>query len=132
MVIMLTTVVVAGATVMVSDLVAVCAVGVVASITLTVKLNTPEAVGVPEIVPLPALKLTPVGSDPALIDHVYGVVPPLAERVVEYLFSVCAEGSPPVVTERDDGAAALLEPPRKATLAHPAYIKPTSTATVAQ
>ena len=79
-IVVMLTKVVTGATVMVSDLVAVCAVGSVASITLTVKLKTPEPVGVPEIVPVPALKFTPGGNDPALIDHVYGVVPPLAER----------------------------------------------------
>ena len=73
----------ADATVMASDLVAVCAVGRVASITLTVKLKTPEPVGVPEIVPVPTLKLTPGGRDPELIDHVYGAMPPAADRVVE-------------------------------------------------
>ena len=41
----------AAATVRVNDFVAVCAVGVVESVTLAVKLKEPEAVSVPEIVP---------------------------------------------------------------------------------
>jgi hypothetical protein len=39
------------------------------SVTLTVKLLDPAALGVPDIVP-PADKLNPVGSDPAETDHV--------------------------------------------------------------
>ncbi len=62
-------------------LVAVCAVGVVLSVALTVKLNVPAAVGVPEIV-LP-LRVNPVGSEPAEIDQAYGEVPPLAAKVWE-------------------------------------------------
>ena len=50
-----------------------------ASVTFTVKLEVPAVVGVPEIVPLLA-SVKPVGSDPALIDHVYGGVPPLTPR----------------------------------------------------
>ena len=62
--------VVAGATIIVSDFVAVCTVGVVESVTLIVKLKVPETVGIPEIVPVAALKFTPAGKDPELIDHV--------------------------------------------------------------
>jgi len=51
------------------DLVAVCAVGVVESVTLAVKLNAPEAVGVPEIAPEAALSVKPAGSEPELIDQ---------------------------------------------------------------
>lgn len=50
-----------------SALVAVCAVGVVESVTWIVKLTAPEAVGVPEIRPLEALKCRPAGSAPALM-----------------------------------------------------------------
>ena len=41
----------AAATVKVNDLVEVCAVGVVESVTFAVNVNEPDAVGVPEIVP---------------------------------------------------------------------------------
>ena len=61
---------------------AVCAVGVVASVTFTVKLKEPEAVGVPEIVP-PDESVRPAGKAPALRLQLYGVVPPAAASVVE-------------------------------------------------
>jgi hypothetical protein len=54
------------ATVMVNDFAAVCAVGVVESVTFTVKLNDPDAVGVPEIVP-PVESVNPPGRAPELI-----------------------------------------------------------------
>jgi hypothetical protein len=54
-------------TVMLRAFVAVCAVGVVESVIFTVKLNVPDAVGVPEIAPLEAVKLKPEGSDPELM-----------------------------------------------------------------
>jgi hypothetical protein len=46
------------------------------SVTLTVKLEGPAAVGVPEIV-LPE-RLSPPGRAPVATDHVYGGVPPVA------------------------------------------------------
>ena len=67
--------------VMLKALVAVCA-GVPASVTRTVKLKVPAAVGVPEMTPLP-LSVNPVGSVPLAIDQVYGNVPPFATRVAE-------------------------------------------------
>jgi hypothetical protein len=63
---------------MLNDCVAVCAVGTVESITLTVKLNVPAVVGVPEIVPLAATSVRPAGNAPELMLQVSGVVPPLA------------------------------------------------------
>ena len=41
-----------------------------ASVTCTVKLLVPEAVGVPEITPVPLFKLSPLGSAPVVIDQV--------------------------------------------------------------
>jgi hypothetical protein len=38
-------------------------------------------VGVPEIMPLEAFKLRPGGEEEEVIDHVYGVVPPVAARL---------------------------------------------------
>jgi hypothetical protein len=49
----------------------------------TVKFAVPVVVGVP--LNTPALdKLSPAGSAPAVTDHVYGGVPPLATNVCEY------------------------------------------------
>ena len=56
----------AAATVNVTDFVAVCAVGVVESVTFTVKVNEPDIVGVPENVPVEAARLMPAGSAPEL------------------------------------------------------------------
>jgi hypothetical protein len=73
----------AAATVRENDFVAVCAVGVVESVTFAVKPNEPDAVGVPEIVP--ALdRVRPDGRAPELMLQLYGVVPPLAANVAEY------------------------------------------------
>jgi hypothetical protein len=52
-----------GTTVMVSDLVAVCE-GLLASLTWTVKLKVPVAVGVPLMAPFAGLRVKPGGSDP--------------------------------------------------------------------
>jgi hypothetical protein len=54
-------------TLMLSALVAVWAVGVVESVTFTVKLNEPEPVGVPEICPVEEFILSPAGSTPVLM-----------------------------------------------------------------
>ena len=64
---MICTGVTAAATVMLNDFVAVCAVGAVESVTLTVKLNVPAVVGVPEIVPLAVASVRPPGNAPALM-----------------------------------------------------------------
>lgn len=58
------------ATVMLSDFVAVCAVGIVESVTFKVKLKAPKTVAVPEIVPVDAFKFRPGGREAELIDHV--------------------------------------------------------------
>jgi hypothetical protein len=57
-------------------------VGVVESVTLTVKVEDPAVVGVPEIVPL-VERLKPAGKDPELMLQEYGAVPPVAANVVE-------------------------------------------------
>ena len=53
------------------------------SVTLTVKPKAPATVGVPEIVPADD-SVRPPGKAPELTFQLYGVVPPLAARVVEY------------------------------------------------
>ena len=98
----------AAATVMVSDSVAVCAVGVVESVTFTVNVNEPDAVGVPESVPVDAARLMPAGKAPELMLQLNGVVPPLAAKVVEYAVPTCPEGTEPVVIVTGVTAAATV------------------------
>ena len=62
--------------------VAVWGVGVAESVTETVKLKVPKAVGVPETTPA-GLKVTPAGSAPDVMAHVYGATPLAAVRVVD-------------------------------------------------
>ena len=57
---------VAEATAMLSDLVALL---LLASVTLTVKDEVPDAVGVPEIAPVEAFSVSPAGSEPLLTLH---------------------------------------------------------------
>jgi len=54
------------------------------SVTLKVKgVAATAAVGVPLIVPVDAFRDSPAGSTPLESDHVYGALPPVAERVEE-------------------------------------------------
>lgn len=57
--------------------------GLLWSETEAVNVKTPLVVGVPVIYP-PALRPSPVGKVPDVIDHVYGAVPPAAESACEY------------------------------------------------
>jgi hypothetical protein len=57
----------AAAIVRVKAFVAVCAVGEVESVTLAVKVNEPDAVGVPEMLPVPAFSVIPAGRAPELM-----------------------------------------------------------------
>jgi hypothetical protein len=52
-------------------------------VTVAVKLDVPLAVGVPEMIPVVASRVSPAGRLPAVIDQVYGEVPPLACREFE-------------------------------------------------
>ena len=69
-------------TLMLKPLLAVAA-GLAESVARTVKLKVPLAVGVPVMAPVAAFKLSPAGSEPLVIDQVYGAVPPLAASVAE-------------------------------------------------
>ena len=68
------------------DLIVICRFAVslfwFASTTLAVNEEVPESVGVPLMTPCP-LSVSPAGSAPLVIDHVYGDFPPVAERVCE-------------------------------------------------
>jgi hypothetical protein len=69
------------------------AVASAVSVTLTTGVNVPDTVGVPEITPVDELIVTPAGNVPAVTDHVYGVVPPVAATVVEvYATLICPSG----------------------------------------
>jgi hypothetical protein len=59
------------------------AVGEPESFTCTVKAEVPACVGVPEIRPEPEMVI-PTGKLPFASDQVYGPVPPVAAKVVEY------------------------------------------------
>jgi len=71
------------AIVRVNDCEAVCAVGEVESVTFAENVNEPDVVGVPEIVPVAADRVSPAGSAPELMLQLYGVVPPVAWIIVE-------------------------------------------------
>lgn len=65
------------------------------SVTLTVKLDDPAAVGVPAIVP--PERLSPAGSDPVATDQVYGGDPPVALSACEYPTPTMPTGNEDVV-----------------------------------
>jgi hypothetical protein len=67
------------------------------SVTLTVKLLVPAAVGVPEIVPF-AASVNPAGNVPLASDHVYGGVPPEAAKLWVYAAPTVPGASVDVVT----------------------------------
>ncbi len=52
--------------------------GELESVTVTVKLEVPVEVGVPEITPDDVLINNPAGNEPAVMLKLYGVVPPVA------------------------------------------------------
>ena len=60
-----------------------CAVRDPLSVTRTVKFEVPAVVGVPVIAPVDPFNVKPAGKLPAIVAHVYGVVPPAATRVAE-------------------------------------------------
>jgi hypothetical protein len=77
-----------------------------ASVTFTVNDTVPAVVGVPEMTPVEATRLSPAGRVPALTLQVYGVVPPLACSPVEYAVPAVPPGRDVVVTVGGCGAAA--------------------------
>ncbi len=56
--------------------------GLLLSVTVAVKLEVPLAVGIPEINP-EGDKVSPEGRLPAVMDQLYGAVPPLTWRLCE-------------------------------------------------
>src|ERR1700677_1972429 len=74
------------------------AVAAVASVTCTVKLNVPDAVGVPASTP-PVVRVSPAGTCPATTDHVYGLVPDAADSSVKYSTPTVPSAKLVVVTD---------------------------------
>jgi len=56
--------------------------GELESVTLTVNDEVPDAVGVPETWP-EGERVSPGGNEPAVMDQLYGAVPPLTDKVAE-------------------------------------------------
>ena len=52
--------------------------GLALSLTIAVRLKSPVAVGVPEIMPVPAFRVKPAGRLPVEMLQVYGDIPPVA------------------------------------------------------
>ena len=77
------------------------------STTRMVTLETPTVAGVPEIVPLPLLRLNPLGRVPVETAHVSGAVPPVDAIVWEYAVLAVAAGRDVVVIE-SGGAITIL------------------------
>jgi hypothetical protein len=64
-----------------------------ASVTATPKLVLPVLVGVPEITPVEASRLSPAGREPEVTAQEYGATPPVAWSVAEYALPTVAGGS---------------------------------------
>jgi hypothetical protein len=96
--------------VMLNILIAVCAVGVSASVTFTVKSIGPVTlpVGVPLIAPVLVFNVSPAGSEPLLIDQAYGVIPPLAASVAPYTVPSVPAASEEVLTLSRGALTAIL------------------------
>src|SRR5260370_32296487 len=75
----------------------------VLSVTFTVNPKFPPAVGVPLITPVVGFKPTPAGSEPRVMAHVYGEVPPTATKGWEY--------GDPIAPLGNVGAVLMLRPP---------------------
>jgi hypothetical protein len=91
---------VVGAMVSVSPTVAVCAVGVLESVTSKVREVKLGPVGVPLINPVDAFSVKGLGSVPEVIVHAYGPVPPLAAKDCEYAVPTSPLGSDVVVVDK--------------------------------
>jgi len=76
--------------------------GPVVSVTVTMKVYVPLTVGVPEIVPAPALRVSPGGKEPPVIAHVQGQVSGAATNTVVYAVPTWPLGKEP---GNMDGAA---------------------------
>jgi hypothetical protein len=76
-------------------------------VTLRVKEEVPVVVGLPLICPA-LFKLRPAGKEPALTAQVYGLVPPLADKVAEYAVPVWPFGNEDVLICRVPPVTVML------------------------
>jgi hypothetical protein len=85
--------------------------GLPLSVTVTVKFVVPVAVAVPEIKPVVGDMLSPAGRLPAVMDQLYGVVPPPAATAFEYAVPCVPEGKLDVVMVKavDVGGTAAID-----------------------
>ena len=74
------------------------------SVTCAVIVKLPDAVGVPLSAPVPPFSVTPVGNAPAVMDQLYGVVPPVAASVPEYAVPTVPLGRDVVLIASPGGA----------------------------
>ena len=70
------------------------------------KFAAPTVVGIPLITPAGESD-RPAGKDPPASDHVYGVVPPVADSVCEYCTLTVPSGSDAVVMEGGGGLTVM-------------------------
>ena len=89
------------ATVMERLALAVCAPGAFESVAVTVKLDTPDAVGFPEMTPVLGSSDSPAGRDPEVTDHETGAAPP--EDVRKSVYSSPVAPSERLVVTIDSG-----------------------------
>ena len=73
------------------------------------KFDVPAAVGVPEIAPVAAFRVNPVGRAPAVIDQVIGAAPPVVCSVALYAELRVAFASVAVVTLTDPALIVMLK-----------------------
>jgi hypothetical protein len=66
--------------------------GPVVSVTVTMKVYVPGVVGLPEITPEAALRVSPAGREPPVTDHVQGHANGAAINVVVYDVPTCPLG----------------------------------------
>ena len=72
------------------------------------KLNVPACVGVPVIAPVEVFSDKPGGSEPLMIENVYGGTPPVATRAELYGTPTCAV-PPAQASEMGKGAITMLQ-----------------------
>ncbi len=106
---------------------ALCAVWPAASLTCAVKVNEPETLGVPVILPEEAPTVRPEGSDPEAMLQLYGAVPPVPVSVAEYVCAWVPAGKEEVVIERELDVGCTPVPDSEMIVGEPAALLPTLT-----
>jgi hypothetical protein len=87
-----------------------------------VKVNEPETVGVPVILPEEAPRVRPEGSDPEATLQLYGAVPPVAASAADYVCCSVPTGKEEVVIETGLGAGCTPVPDSETLVGEPAAL----------